>query len=474
MGRSRDSDDADVGSAGSDAAGGEFLPYPYQSLNGDAEIQSVNEAWLDATGFERTDVEGEWFGTVLTAASTDQFEASFQTLESEGRVSDVELELVRSDGSSVTVSYDSRVEYDENGEFVRTHGQFHSHVDRSDDLVTDVIEAVPHPLYVLDVEDYTVQQANSLASAQEGETCYEVTHQRDVPCHEGDGITWPCPLQDVTATGEPTTVEHTHYDENGDERIHELHAAPLFDSDGTVVQMVESAFDVTERVEYEERLREQRDNLEVLNQVVRHDIRNDLQLVTAYAELLADHVDDVGQEHVETLRESADHAVELTETAREMADVMLTTTDSHDRVNLRSTLETELDEVRTTYPDAAITVDGSIPAVPVLANDMLDSVFRNLLKNAIQHNDKDLAEVTVSVTERDTEIAVEVGDNGPGIPDGQKDDIFAKGETGLESEGTGIGLYLVQTLVSEYGGTVTVTDNDPDGAVFTVTLPLAD
>ncbi len=232
--------------------------------------------------------------------------------------------------------------------------------------------------------------------------------------------------------------------------------------------------DITERKEYEQELQEQRDNLDMLNQVLRHDIRNDLQLVTAYTDLISDHIDGEGQEHIETVRESAEHAVELTRTARDMADVMLTSAEDRQRVSLRDTLERELEEVRSTHTEAVVTINGTVPAVDVLANDMLDSVFRNLLKNAIQHNDKDVPEVDITATDGSENVTVRVADNGPGVPDEQKEAIFGKGEKGLESDGTGIGLYLVKTLIDTYGGTVSVEDNEPDGAVFVVELPRAD
>ncbi len=56
----------------------------------------------------------------------------------------------------------------------------------------------------------------------------------------------------------------------------------------------------------------------------------------------------------------------------------------------------------------------------------------------------------------------------------EKDQIFDEGEKGLDSQGTGLGLYLVRTLVRRYNGDVAVKDNDPEGSVFTVELPLAD
>jgi signal transduction histidine kinase len=244
--------------------------------------------------------------------------------------------------------------------------------------------------------------------------------------------------------------------------------------------------DITERKASERRLEEQRDNLDILNQVFRHDIRNDIQLITAYTELLGDECDEgEAQDYVETVLDNANHAVELTATAREMARVMLSKDEKLQQVDLRTVLATELEEVRSAYPDAVITRESDLPPSTVRANDMLGSVFRNLLKNAVQHNHRGVPEVAVSASAGDGTVVVRIADNGPGIPDEAKDAIFARGEKGLDSSGTGIGLYLVETLVENYGGDVRVedraaqeppagptsSDDEPTGAAFVVELP---
>jgi PAS domain S-box-containing protein len=242
------------------------------------------------------------------------------------------------------------------------------------------------------------------------------------------------------------------------------------DTDGEPVRAVGIHLDVDERKAYERTLECQRDNLEVLNQVVRHDVRNALQLVLAYGDVLEDHVEGDGEAHLRRILKAGREAVDITKTAADVTKVLLRSEADRSAVNVRPVIEQEVDDVRTNHERAIVAVDGQIPNVEVLADDMLESVFRNLLNNAVVHNDEEIPEVTVSATADDETIRIRVADNGPGIPDEQKDRIFEEGKRGLDSEGTGLGLYLVRTLVDRYGGDVRVTDNEPDGSVFVVTL----
>ena len=243
---------------------------------------------------------------------------------------------------------------------------------------------------------------------------------------------------------------------------------------GDVSDVVASLDGLVARRQYEKQLEEQRDNLETLNQVVHHDIRNDLQLVQAYAELAEDHVDEEGREYLETVQESAVSAVELTRTARELAELLLQSDVETQQVVLARPLEQQISEMQSTHLEAVLTVEGSLPRTQVTGNELLGSVFRNLLQNAILHNDKEIPKVTITATTEEEMVEIRIADNGPGVPDGQKERIFGKGEKGLESAGTGIGLYLVRSLVESYGGDVWVEDNEPEGSVFVVQLPVAE
>jgi PAS domain S-box-containing protein len=230
--------------------------------------------------------------------------------------------------------------------------------------------------------------------------------------------------------------------------------------------------DVTEQVAYEARLEARSEQLELLNRILRHDIRNDMTVVLAVLDLLGEHVaDEEGADLVEEVGERAQHVVDLTATLRDLMTVVLDETEHLQPVPIAGVLEDELADVDAAFPRAITRIDGDLPDVPVRANEMLHSVFRNLLKNAVQHNDQDLPEVVVSASATEDAVTVRVADNGPGIPDDRKKKVFGRDEKGLESSGTGVGLFLVDRLVDEFDGSVHVEDNDPSGAVFVVELP---
>ncbi|MFC6976873.1 PAS domain-containing protein [Halomicroarcula sp. GCM10025709] len=236
----------------------------------------------------------------------------------------------------------------------------------------------------------------------------------------------------------------------------------------------QNATTVLQSLDRKATLKDQRNDLEMLDQMVRHDIRNDLQAVFGYADALKPRVDEGTQETLDRILANTESAVELTRSARELAEVMLQDDATADPIPLRRTLRGQLDNVQRAHSNVEVSIEESIPGIHVRANEMLPSVFRNLLTNAVQHNDKETVEIDVAATERSDSVVVEVADNGTGIDETRKDTITDEGETGLDSTGTGIGLYLVQTLLDTYGGDLRIDDNEPEGSVFTVELPKAE
>ncbi|MDM8528035.1 diguanylate cyclase [Anaerolineales bacterium HSG24] len=119
-----------------------------------------------------------------------------------------------------------------------------------------VIESLASPFYVINVEDYTIEIANSAArklGITDLNTCYALTHNHDAPC---DSLKHPCPLTIIRQTKEPTVVEHVHYDKDDNPINIEVHGYPIFDDEGEIIQMIEYSIDVTERKRVERALQE--------------------------------------------------------------------------------------------------------------------------------------------------------------------------------------------------------------------------
>jgi PAS domain S-box-containing protein len=230
--------------------------------------------------------------------------------------------------------------------------------------------------------------------------------------------------------------------------------------------------DITERKEYETRLEERNEALEALNRVVRHDIGNDVQAVATWAQQLTDHVEPDGLDALERVRRKADSIAQITREAAAVLETLTGDAVELDTVALEPVLTDEIDRQQTARPDAAFAVTAEIPCVQVRANEMLGSVFRNVLTNAIAHNDSAEPRVEISCGSQADGVIVQVADNGPGIDDDRKAEIFQKGVQSIDSGGTGIGLFLVDYLLDAYGGSVRIEDaataaeTDLDGAMF--------
>jgi PAS domain S-box-containing protein len=333
-----------------------------------------------------------------------------------------------------------------------------------------VIGASPDAILMID-ESYRITLWNRAATEMFGWEPSEVIDRELPAVFDGDLPAFR-ELIDRLEDGESITGAETRFDPESGDAIDMSISAARVDDESDLVGYMAIVSDVTERKAYERRLEEQNEKLGVLNRIVRHDVRNDMQFVLAMANRLRDRVDDDLADAAEQIVEHANHVVELTTTMRQLVELTLRDEECHrhDSVSLSGALERQLDDVRSAYSDAIIQTTTPIPQVSVRADETLGTVFRNLLKNAVQHSDKALPEIEISVAESPDTVTVSVADNGPGIPDDRKRTVFGKDEKGLDSTGTGIGLYLVNSLVESYGGDVWIEDNEPRGTVVRVKL----
>ncbi len=219
------------------------------------------------------------------------------------------------------------------------------------------------------------------------------------------------------------------------------------------------------------RLVELTHEVRLFNRVLRHNLRNDLNLVTGYAEMLAGELDDDRLRSMAIeIRENADEVLAIGDTARELDAVV---------GGIQDLKVVQLDEVvRSLVADyrSTATVDCDLSPVRARAIPGVDMAIDHLLENAVEHNDTDEPHVEVSVrtTVEDDErwAEVVVADDGPGIPEAEREVLTEGAETALH-HGSGLGLWLVYWIVQKTNGELAYEPNEPRGSVVTLRL-LAD
>ena len=271
-----------------------------------------------------------------------------------------------------------------------------------------------------------------------------------------------------TATGE-TDVRQLHATTttgiiDGARRVYELYISELSVESGLHAGFAIVLRDVTDRDAYEQRL-------EVANRVLRHNLRNDMNVILGYADLLADQASSSRQEElVEVISRRAKALVALSEKAHTMADIEKTTGSDGRTVDVVSVLAHFVAEFRETYPAVSVTVDCPDEATVAASRRTLTIALRNLLENAAEHNDTATLTINITVTTNERQTEIRVNDNGSGLPEMEQAVFENHTETPLQHS-SGLGLWLTYWTVSTTGGKISVSAVESQGTTITLTFP---
>lgn len=202
--------------------------------------------------------------------------------------------------------------------------------------------------------------------------------------------------------------------------------------------------------------------------ILTHDINNANTVAMGYLQMFLESADDPPRKF---LREPLAAIYQSSEIIRNVTTIRRLEAGGAELRPVR--LEPVLRGMRNYYADTSITCEG--PDAMVLADDLIDEIFANLIGNSVKFGGPDV-EVTISVREVGDTVSVTVADTGPGIPDDLKPLIFERKERGkTKKSGKGLGLYIVRKLVERYGGSIRAGDRVPgrpeEGAAITFALP---
>ncbi|MCB0635363.1 MAG: sensor histidine kinase [Lewinella sp.] len=146
-------------------------------------------------------------------------------------------------------------------------------------------------------------------------------------------------------------------------------------------------------------------------------------------------------------------------------------------VDLALLAEKQVERVQAQFPQAELSFQAD-EELPLVAADQqaLTSVILNLLENAVKYSPAPAQVRLQLVKQADQGLQLIVTDQGFGIPKGEKQRIFDKfyrvgSEDTRSTKGTGLGLFIVREIIRAHHGRIEVRDNQPQGTVFTITLP---
>jgi signal transduction histidine kinase len=280
-------------------------------------------------------------------------------------------------------------------------------------------------------------------------------------------------LQDcIKESWNPGEREHMVKVENG--RYWGINFAILKDSIGNRKGAIVVFNDITERKRMEKEMQrsERINRLGKLTLQIAHDLRNPLGTVSGLAQLLTiSSKDDKGKKYGKEILKASNIINELIgdmldfskdqELRREVFDYVAFMQDVLDGFKSAENVKEKKIKIKFKYDKGNYEIEAD--------REKLRRVFGNLINNAYDALGED-GEINVNVSEENGQIITKVIDNGSGIPESKRDEIFEPFVTTKKS-GTGLGLSIVQRIISSHKGKIFVDSEEGEGSVFTVELP---
>jgi len=215
------------------------------------------------------------------------------------------------------------------------------------------------------------------------------------------------------------------------------------------------ATDISGLKERERELKRQNERLEAFASVVSHDLRNPLNVAQGRLEMARE---DCESEHHQRVADALDRSQAL-------IDDLLTLAREGQRVSELApvSLADAVSRCTRTVETGGATLVTETDATIEADLGQLQQVLENLIRNAIDHGGD-----AVTITVGDLEDGFYVEDDGPGVPEDRREDVFEAGFS-TSTEGTGFGLAIVREIVEDHGWEIAVSESQSGGARFEIT-----
>ncbi len=237
-------------------------------------------------------------------------------------------------------------------------------------------------------------------------------------------------------------------------------ASPVKDESGKFIGSLATLIDLTQRKEVETALMKANEKLRLLDAVTRHDIVNQLVILTGYLEVARDIIDQ--QKPKDYLAKANEAAMTIQDQLEFAKDYQMAGSKAPEWIDARLTLDSVLASIEL----GEITVESELEGLELWADPMLEKAFLNLVDNAKRHGEN-ITRIRFSYTVQDETAVIVVEDDGVGIPESDKERIFERGF----GKNTGLGLFLIREVLAITDFSIRETGESGRGARFEIVVP---
>lgn len=331
-----------------------------------------------------------------------------------------------------------------------------------------ITQSVGDPIFVLD-EDGRILYANDALERVFGITADGVEGDEMMELFdESQAAAYRAAMFALEETGEPQTCELTFTDATGHRRTFRFY---LQQESLVSTSAADRIVVVTQEITS---IREHQNRLSVLDRILRHNIRNKLNIVLAYATEVSHYADTLESDDLTDaaarIETAAMELLDLSEAARQFNQSLDPMADNTATVDLADVARQSVTNLRHRFPDATLEVEAPERARATCPKT-ISLCIAHLVENAVEHHDRAEPRVTVTVDVHadDDRVELRVSDDGPGIPEAEQQAFLRGSESPLEHS-QGIGLWLVKWAVTSSGGRFSLEDNDPRGTTVVLSF----
>ncbi len=442
----------------------ERLDDPIMLQGRDGRFELLNQAVADYAGYDRSELFGEDEYLFMDEETAERIDASKREVLETGEPVSYEVSATFPKTGQETVFSTRRYPYDD-GEVTGTIA-----------ICQNVTEIKERQQELRQYERAIVGATDLIAAiGADGRFLFANPQYReyhDIDAADPSGLALADVFDDAALprvrsnveralSGETVTYRTSRNHPTQGERVLDVRYYPI-EEDEAVTGLVAVLRDVTDR-------EDRGHQLEVVDRVLRHNLRNSLTVVQMQAETIREEGTGSVAEAADAILDHVDALLTTSEKSRDITRA-LTEEETPGPVDVGRIVRATVESVTEAHPHAEVTVEGP-NSVAAFAADSVARAIEELLTNAIIHGDGEHPSVRVGIEPDAEAVRVSIADDGPGLPDVERDVLEDGTEIDALYHGSGLGLWLVHWIVRRSGGSASVETGATGGTTVTITLP---